>query len=188
MRPLILALDRGGLPQRWIDPEIAVTYHAKGLVAWSLGAIVCIYRGGIQRSGLCSRIDTQAIIAIRGLSSAHRYRTIPALTNALLFARDRYVCAYCGGRYTAGHLSLDHVTPASHGGARSWNNAVTACRPCNTRKADRTPQQAGMQLLYVPYTPNRNEHFILRNRAGIRADQMEFLIAGVPPTSRLHLS
>jgi hypothetical protein len=65
-------------------------------------------------------------------------------------------------------------------------NSVTACRPCNTRKGNRAPEQANMPLLYVPYVPNRHEHFILRNRR-ILADQMEYLLAGVPRSSRLHL-
>ena len=61
---------------------------------------------------------------------------------------------------------------------------VTACRSCNQRKGNRTPEQAGMPLLYLPYRPNRWEGMILRNRR-ILADQMEFLLAGVPTTSRL---
>ena len=64
-------------------------------------------------------------------------------------------------------------------------NSVTACRPCNTRKGNRAPEQANMPLIYIPYVPNRHEHFILRNRR-ILADQMEYLLAGVPRTSRLH--
>ena len=43
-----------------------------------------------------------------------------------------------------------------------------------------------MPLLYVPYVPNRHEHFILRNRR-ILADQMEFLMAHLPQSSRLHV-
>mgnify|MGYP003694126713 CR=1 FL=1 len=82
-------------------------------------------------------------------------------------------------------LSRDHVVPVSRGGTDSWTNTVTACRSCNTRKGGRSPEQARMPLLYVPYVPNRHEHFILRNRR-ILADQMEYLLAGVPRTSRLH--
>jgi 5-methylcytosine-specific restriction endonuclease McrA len=77
------------------------------------------------------------------------------------------------------------VMPVSKGGRDRWTNVVTACRHCNMRKADRTPAQARMALRYVPYAPNRHEHFILRNRH-ILADQMTFLLAGVPATSRLH--
>jgi 5-methylcytosine-specific restriction endonuclease McrA len=63
-------------------------------------------------------------------------------------------------------------------------NVVTACRPCNHRKSSRTPEQAHMPLLYTPYVPSLWEDFILRNRR-ILADQMEFLMAHVPSSSRL---
>ena len=64
-------------------------------------------------------------------------------------------------------------------------NVVTACRACNHRKSSRTPEQARMPLLYAPYVPSLWEDFILRNRR-ILADQMEFLMAHLPQSSRLH--
>jgi hypothetical protein len=64
--------------------------------------------------------------------------------------------------------------PASRGGESVWENCVTACERCNHRKADRTPEEANMKLLAVPYTPNLAEYLILSNRR-ILADQMEFL-------------
>ena len=64
-------------------------------------------------------------------------------------------------------------------------NLVTACRACNTRKASRTPEEAKMPLVYLPYVPSRWEDFILANRH-ILADQMEYLLAKVPAHSRLH--
>ena len=105
--------------------------------------------------------------------------------NALLFARDRHLCGYCGERFMTRELSRDHVKPVARGGRDSWTNTVTACRRCNTRKGSRSPEQAGMPLLYVPYVPDRHEHFILRNRR-ILADQMEYLLASVSRNSRLH--
>jgi hypothetical protein len=173
-----------GLPQAWVVLEEAIVYHAKQLVAWSLGDDVREFRGGYQRNGSRSSIATKSILAIKGC--VHEFHMpAPGLTNLLLFARDRHACAYCGNRFPAKVLSRDHVVPVSKGGKDIWTNTVTACRSCNTRKADRSPEQAGMRLLYVPYVPNRHEHFILRNRH-ILADQMEYLLAGVPRTSRLH--
>ena len=107
-----------------------------------------------------------------------------ALTRTMVFARDRHVCAYCGGRFSAASLEMEHVTPSSRGGATAWQNVVAACRACNQRKGNRTPEAAGMRLLYVPYVPNRHESFILANRR-ILSDQMAFLLAGVPRHSRL---
>jgi len=185
MEPLVLTVDLAGLPQAWVELEEAITYHAKQMVAWSVGAEVREFRGGYQKNGVRSRIATKSILAIKG-SGAGRTAHVPGLTNALLFARDRQLCAYCGQRFMLRDLSRDHVVPVSHGGRDSWTNAVTACRRCNTKKANRSPERAGMPLLYVPYVPNRHEHFILRNRR-ILADQMEYLLAGVPKTSRLYV-
>ena len=95
--------------------------------------------------------------------------------------RDRHTCAYCGRHAT----TIDHVLPRSRGGGSTWANTVAACATCNHRKANRTPEQAGMGLLYAPYIPSLWEDFILRNRR-ILADQMEFLMAHLPKTSRLH--
>lgn len=184
MDPLVLAVDMAGLPQAWVELEEAITYHAKLTVAWSLGAIVREFRGGWQRDGTRSRIATKSILAIKG-SAGRPLVHVPSLTNGMLFARDRHVCAYCGGRYHHRDLSRDHIVPASRGGRDTWMNSVTACRSCNTRKGNRAPEQAQMPLLYVPYVPNRHEHFILRNRR-ILADQMEYLLAGVPRSSRLY--
>jgi 5-methylcytosine-specific restriction endonuclease McrA len=184
MDPLVLTVDMAGLPQAWVALEEAITYHAKLMVAWSLGAVVREFRGGWQRDGSRSRIATKSILAIKG-SAGRPLSHAPGLTNPMLFARDRQVCAYCGGRYLYRDLSRDHIIPASRGGRDTWMNSVTACRNCNTRKGNRAPEQANMPLLYVPYVPNRHEHFILRNRR-ILADQMEYLLTGVPRTSRLH--
>jgi len=80
---------------------------------------------------------------------------------------------------------MEHIVPISKGGATSWMNLVAACKACNNRTANRTPEAAGMKLHYVPYVPNRYEAFILSNRK-ILADQMEFLLLGVPKSSRMH--
>jgi hypothetical protein len=84
-------------------------------------------------------------------------------------------------------LTRDHVTPFSQKGKDSWMNSVTACRGCNERKGNRTPEHAGMELIYLPYVPNRAEYLILTNRR-ILADQMEFLAQHVPAQSRLRQS
>jgi 5-methylcytosine-specific restriction endonuclease McrA len=100
-----------------------------------------------------------------------------------LFLRDRHLCAYCGNAFADGDLTVEHILPVSRGGRLSWTNVVTACRSCNTRKGNRTPEEARMPLLYVPYAVCRNEGFILSNRR-ILADQMAFLQAALPRHSR----
>jgi len=186
MYPQILALDRAGQPNRWIDVESAATYVCKGLVSWSLGATCATLRGGWrQADGLRSTVEVPSIIAVTGseFRVRHEHRP-PAVSRRMLFERDRHLCAYCGKQFRETQLSVEHVIPRSRGGADSWMNFVTACKRCNSHKADRTPEEAGMRLLYVPYVPNRHEGFILANRK-ILADQMAFLLDGVSPESRL---
>lgn len=186
---LILALDMAGRPNRWLLIEQAITYHAREMVAWSIGDMVCTYHGGLSRiTGMRSTLSTRSIIAIRGPSEGgYGERREPHLTNWALYRRDRHLCAYCGSRYRESDLSCDHIVPLHQGGRDRWMNVVTACRGCNTLKGGRTPEAAGMPLLYAPYVPNRHEHLILQNRR-ILQDQMEYLMARVPRHSRLHLN
>ena len=81
--------------------------------------------------------------------------------------------------------TVDHIVPESRGGGWTWMNLVTACGGCNGRKADRTPDEAGMPLVYLPYVPSRFEDFLLEGRH-IRADVHEWLAARLPKGSRLN--
>lgn len=180
----VLALDVSGLPRRWISYEDAISYHAKQLVAWSLGDIVAKFNGGVQKSGVRSYLETPSIIAVKSTRHApHKSLRVP-LSNRTLFARDRNVCAYCGGNFHSHQLSRDHVNPKFLGGLNEWTNVVTACKSCNHKKGCKTLKQSGMELLYIPYEPNHYEHLILQNR-NVLADQMEYLLAGVPKHSRV---
>lgn len=81
------------------------------------------------------------------------------LTRLEIFNRDKYTCQYCG-RQTR-QLTLDHVLPRYQGGEHMWENLVSACIPCNRRKAGRTPEQAGMKLLNQPFRPRSNTPFYI---------------------------
>lgn len=182
----VLQLDISGRPQAWISAKDAATLYASEGVAWTLGDPVMVLRGGIQRvSGLQSRIELHPIIAVRGSIPSRAWRQQPALTNPKLFARDRQVCAYCGKHFALDDLTREHILPTSRGGADSWMNCITACRSCNGYKGNRTPEEVGLSLMYLPYVPSLHEDMILRGRR-ILADQMEFLLANVPRHSRLH--
>ena len=184
--PLILTLDMHGAPHRWVTWQHACFYYAKNLVAWVAGDHSFTFHGGMSRlTGERSFITVDSIIAIKGKALAPRaHSAVPPLNNRELFHRDRHTCGYCGHEYSFLRLTRDHIQPVSQGGRDLWMNVVTACRGCNHRKANRTPEQAHMPLLYAPYVPSLWEDFILRNRR-ILADQMEFLMAHVPKSSRL---
>lgn len=176
----LLALDAHGRALDWMSWQDATCLYARGAVAWTLGEPCLDVHGGINRhSGERSILRLHPIIAARGHVRPAAISPTPALTNPALFARDQHLCLYCGRQYHRGTLTRDHVQPVSRGGRDIWENVVTACFHCNSRKGNRTPQQAGMPLLAVPYRPSWVEHLILSNR-NILADQMAFLKAQLP--------
>jgi 5-methylcytosine-specific restriction endonuclease McrA len=184
----VLTLDISGTPRQWISTDDAITYHAKKAVAWALGEVIAKYRGGTQRDGQTSYLETTSIIAVKGHGFNPYKHANVALSNKTLFGRDRHICAYCGEHFpNYHHLSRDHIVPKFLGGENTWMNVVTACKDCNSKKSHKTLKQARMELLYVPYVPNHYENMILQNRT-ILADQMEYLLAGVPKHSRILLN
>ena len=185
----VLRTDRSGVPLEWIDYREAVRLHFMGQVAYAFGTTLFRLRGGTNaRSGRRTVVEVSSIVATRGHShnpGARRRDYTPPLNNETLFKRDGHLCLYCGGRFPATALSRDHVRPFYQGGEDLWTNVVTACRRCNNHKANRTPEQAGMQLLAVPFTPTFAEYIYLKGRR-VLADQMEYLRAHFPRTSPLH--
>lgn len=182
----VLKLSAQGLPQSWISLEQAVLHYAADEVRWEMGQQVAVFHGGHNAvTGLQSVIEVNSIIGTKGVPNINPFDLRPTLSNSKLFARDRNVCAYCGGLFHEDELTREHILPLAQNGRDHWMNVVTACKSCNHRKANRTPEQARMPLLYAPYIPSLWEDFILRNRR-ILADQMEYLMAHLPKTSRLH--
>jgi 5-methylcytosine-specific restriction endonuclease McrA len=186
MRPLILRLDATGEPIRWIPWQSAVCLYSRNMIAWTAGESVFTFFGGLSRiSGERSSIQINSIIAVkRSKLAKHKTRGIPPLNNRELFLRDGHMCMYCGTELSTYHLTRDHVVPMSRGGEDRWSNVVTACKGCNTRKGNRTPEEAGVALLAVPYIPNWAEFLALSNRR-ILSDQMAFLKAQFNRKERL---
>ena len=185
--PPVLQLDKAGNPHGWISYQDSVYYYAKDIVAWSMGEVEFTLRGGTNaKTGERSKLTVNTIIAIDGEVSAKRMEMFnrTPLTNRALFRRDWNLCAYCGEEFTIAQLTRDHVIPRSKGGPDVWENVVTACGKCNKAKDNNLLEDTNMELLYVPYAPNRAEFLILQNRR-ILADQMEFLLKRVPQDSRV---
>jgi 5-methylcytosine-specific restriction endonuclease McrA len=90
---------------------------------------------------------------VRYVKTAFLYARTPAWSKRGVLRRDRHTCAYCGGPAD----TVDHLLPQSRGGRNSWPNTVAACTRCNHRKANRTPPEAGMTLLWKPATPTWRE-------------------------------
>ena len=86
----------------------------------------------------------------------HKYINLPYRNGVMLsrqniFKRDGGACQYCGNPRD---LTLDHVLPRSRGGKSTWDNLVTACKPCNSRKGDFTPEEIQMPLKQKPFKPS----------------------------------
>ena len=182
-----LQLDIQGTPQAWITLEAAATHVARGAVAWSEGsAPLAVLRGGFNVPlGAPSVLEVPPIVALHGAARVNLFDVVPAVSKHKLLRRDRHTCAYCGQVCAERDLQCEHIVPDSRGGAWSWMNLVTACAGCNGRKADRTPEEAGMPLAYLPYVPSRFESFLLEGRH-IRADVHDWLAARLPKHSRLN--
>jgi 5-methylcytosine-specific restriction endonuclease McrA len=185
----VLRTDVAGMPLEWIDYRVAATLYHSGQVAYACGSTLYRIHGGYSaKSGTRSIIEVNSIIATEGDTRTlerNRERYTPPLNNRTLFRRDANLCMYCGQHFRTSDLTRDHITPISRGGRDSWTNVVTACRRCNNHKGGRTPEEARVQLVAVPFTPTYAEYIYLKGRK-VLADQMQYLLTHFPRTSPLH--
>ena len=185
----VLRTDVGGMPLEWIDYREAARLYHNNQVAYDCGTILYTIFGGFSaRTHRRSQIEVSSIIATRGTgrnAAFVRDSYVPPLNNRTLFKRDANLCLYCALQFPARLLTRDHITPLSQGGLDVWNNAATACRRCNNHKGGCTPEQSGMQLIAVPFTPTYAEYIYLKGRR-VLADQMQYLLAHISRSSPLH--
>jgi 5-methylcytosine-specific restriction endonuclease McrA len=99
---------------------------------------------------------------IRLFNFSKRPASFLELSRKNILRRDNYQCQYCGK--SKGDLTIDHVIPRSRGGGDTWENLVTACHTCNSKKGNRTPDEAGMKLITKPKKPHHI--FMLKQFAG----------------------
>jgi hypothetical protein len=187
MSPHVLQLDLKGTPQAWITCEQAALHYAGDSVAWTIGdEPLTVLRGGHNaKLGRQSTLEIAPIIAVRGFARVNLHAVEPTVTRSKIFRRDRTLCAYCGDAFAEKHLQVEHILPESRGGPYSWMNLTSACAFCNAKKGCKTPEEARMPLLFLPYVPNRFEDFILQGR-NIRCDVHDWLASKLPKGSRLN--
>ena len=106
--------------------------------------------------------EIQVPRVIRLLSYDRMPKRSLRLNRHTILARDEHRCQYCGRRFPAGQLSLDHVIPRSRGGRTTWDNVVCACLTCNVKKGGRTPKEAHMRLVRKPVRPRRSPLLALK--------------------------
>jgi 5-methylcytosine-specific restriction endonuclease McrA len=134
-----------------------LSYYPLSLWAWQ-DAIKAVY---LDRVSVLSEYDTEvhspsqsfrlpSVIALKEYIPAARR---PAFTRFNVFLRDSFSCVYCGNEKPTHDLTFDHVIPRSRGGRTSWENVVTACGPCNLRKADKLPREIKMFPRDLPRQP-----------------------------------
>ena len=134
---------------RIIDPE---TFEAHDLRSWAdASKLKAKLTDSIVRSPSISLLAPEVIV-LTGYEGLGERSVVFSRRN--IFKRDRYTCQYCGKQPGPDSLTIDHLHPKSKGGASSWENCVLACLSCNKRKADLTPEKAGMVLRKVPKKPS----------------------------------
>jgi len=134
-----------------------LSYYPLSLWAWQ-DAVKAVY---LDRVSVLSEYDTAvhspnhtirlpSVIALKEYIPAARR---PAFTRFNVFLRDSFSCVYCHAERPTPELTFDHVIPRSRGGRTSWDNVVTACGPCNLRKADKLPREIKMFPRQTPRQP-----------------------------------
>lgn len=183
MQAQILRLNKAGQAMEWINLESAACLYSKQQVIWTYGESSVRLHGGRSRlTGSQSILDIASVIATDG--QIHKtVSRVPSLCNRSLFSRDGNLCMYCGKAFSGSELTCDHVMPQARGGKNTWTNCVTACKACNNYKGCKTPEEANMKLLAIPFRPNISEYLALANR-NILGDQMEFLTKGFSKNMR----
>lgn len=179
----ILRLNSAGHPIDWINYQTAARLYYLNHIICECGSSSIRLRGGYNRlKRHRSFLNLNSIVSTNNINKLDYSAFTPPLVNTTLFKRDGHQCLYCGNIFSHNQLSRDHIIPLSKGGNDTWTNVVTSCKRCNNSKGARTPEDARMLLLAIPFTPSRVEYIILRGRT-ILADQMEFLISHIPKSS-----
>lgn len=142
-----LVLDINYQPIKIIKWKKAISY-----IVAERAQVIDHYEDFIVR-GINIAIKVPKILRVFGRKKLSIENKI-SLTNKNIFKRDNYFCTYCNKQFNTSELTLDHIIPKCQGGENTWENLITACSSCNTKKGGRTPEEANMKLHYKPYKPN----------------------------------
>ena len=133
------------------------TFEPMKVISWQR-AVTLVFLGKVDVveayddaiTSVSASVPMPSVVRLRRYARQER-RVKFSRTN--VYRRDGFACQYCGTQPGVAALTLDHVLPRARGGRTEWNNIVTCCATCNSRKADRTPEQAGMTLYKSPARP-----------------------------------
>lgn len=139
-----LLLDNSYTPIATISWQRAITLLTLGKVE-----IIEEYDKDIRSVHVIFKMPAVA----RLVNAFRRGRKQVKFSRTNILARDRWKCQYCSTKVNGQTMTIDHVTPRAQGGITKWENVVACCEDCNSKKANRTPAQAGMKLLKKPVKP-----------------------------------
>lgn len=142
----VLVLGQSYEPLERVDWKRAMTWWAAGRVE-----ILEAWEGRTIRT---PRLELPMPSVVRFLRSRRRQTSTIRFSRETIYARDRGQCQYCQRPVGRREVTYDHIVPRSRGGLTAWENIVIACRPCNQKKANRTPAEAGMVLSLSPARPS----------------------------------
>lgn len=139
-----LVLSQNFEPIKIVSWQRAITLLFLGKVE-----VIEEYDRNIKTTSLVIKVPS----VVRLLNAFRRHRKPTKFSRINIYGRDNYSCQYCGAKKPIVELTYDHVVPRAQGGKTIWSNIVTACTTCNTKKGNRTPEQAGMKLRRAPVQP-----------------------------------
>lgn len=148
--PRILVLNAG-------YEALGLTSVRRGVVLVMAEAAEVVVESGDYLRTPSSLYPVPSIVRLKRMIRRPQGRL--ALSRRNIFRRDHGTCQYCG--HTGGPLTLDHVIPRSKEGKTIWENLVTSCPSCNSRKRNHTPEEAGMHLIRAPRRPRFAEYVLL---------------------------
>lgn len=124
----------------------------KALLLWFQDKVEILAHHGTYVRSIKQAFPLPSVIRLKKFVRSHGSNKI-RFCRENIYIRDDHACMYCGDKFPVRELTLDHVLPVSQGGKKDWTNIVTACRDCNQKKGNRTPDQADMPLLTRPEEP-----------------------------------
>jgi 5-methylcytosine-specific restriction endonuclease McrA len=139
---------------------LSASYEPIRIVSWQK-AITLLFQGKVEViavhdreiRGVTVRVKLPSVLRLlRHVRMKRAFAAVP-FSRANVYARDDHRCQYCAKSLPPSQLTFDHVLPVARGGLKGWDNIVTCCIPCNRRKGDRTPEQAGLRLVRRPRRP-----------------------------------
>jgi 5-methylcytosine-specific restriction endonuclease McrA len=156
-QPVGVAPVARALTMLWNESARVVDPEDYRLYTWSDWANLAPRQGELYLQAVSFRLRVPEVLTLTRYDRPRESAVTFSRRN--LFKRDHVTCQYCGSRPGTSELTIDHVKPRSQGGASTWDNCVLACVPCNARKANRTPDEAGMKLRRPPFRPSWRPHY-----------------------------